>query len=73
MRALTDDSADAATLVSAIDVLDARRDFAILEHVFQRLHELADPRVADALAKNADHAGPSALSNGGRAAPRGAR
>ena len=56
MRALTDDSADAATLISAIDVLDAHRDFAILEHVFQRLRELADPRVADALAKYADHA-----------------
>jgi hypothetical protein len=56
VRALTDDSADAATLMSATDVLDARRDFAILEHVFQRLRSLADPRVADALAKYADHA-----------------
>jgi len=55
VRALTDDSADAATLVSAIDVLDTRREFPILEHVFQRLRELADPRVADALAKYADH------------------
>ena len=56
VRALTDDSADAATLLSATEVLDARHDFAILEHVFQRLHQLADPRVADALAKYADHA-----------------
>ena len=56
VRALTDDSADAVTLLSATEVLDARHDFAILEHVFQRLHQLADPRVADALAKYADHA-----------------
>lgn len=56
VRALTDDAADAATLLSAIEVLDPRHDFAIVEHVFQRLHQLADPRVADALAKYADHA-----------------
>ena len=57
VRALTDDSADALTLLSATDVLDARHDFGVLEHVFQRLRELADPRAADALAKYADHAG----------------
>jgi hypothetical protein len=56
VRALTDDAADAATLLAVTDVLDARRDFGILEHIFARLHELADPRLVDALAKYADHA-----------------
>ena len=56
VRALTDDDADATTLLAATDVLDPHADFSLLEHVFQRLRLLADPRAADALAKYADHA-----------------
>ncbi len=56
VRALTEDAEDGTTLVTAAESLDAQTDFTVLEHVFQRLRALADPRAANALAHYADHA-----------------
>lgn len=56
-RALAeDDASDGATLVAAAESLDARADFVTIEHLFQRVRALADPRAADALARYASHA-----------------
>ncbi len=55
VRALVEDAGDGALLVTAAASLDAQHDFAVLEHLFQRVRALADPRAADALAHYADH------------------
>jgi hypothetical protein len=56
VRALTEDADDGALLVSAAESLDPQKDFAVLEHLFQAVRLLDDPRAASALAHYADHA-----------------
>lgn len=53
--ALAEDADEGALLATAAESLDPRADFPILEHLFQRMRALADPRAADALAHYADH------------------
>jgi hypothetical protein len=55
-HALADGEESAVPLVTAMEALDPQHEFGVLEHLFQRLKALADPRAADALARYADHA-----------------
>jgi len=56
VRALAEGEDHAAALVTAAEMLDPQHEFGTLEHLFQRIRLLADPRAADALARYADHA-----------------
>ncbi len=55
-HALADGEESSVPLITAMESLDPQHEFGVLEHLFQRVKALADPRAADALARYADHA-----------------